>query len=119
MRNRLLATCTFRRPKPFRTTEWICRTRWRQPSKPLAIAWCVSKGASVAASIGGVWTADGTVFNSNPALEWEEDMRVAVGDCRLLEATVVGREAGTENALLRVAAKQYPSRRYPSRKDRV
>jgi hypothetical protein len=70
-------------------------------------------------SIGGVWTADGTVFNSNPALEWEEDMRVAVGDCRLLEATVVGREAGTESALLRVAAKQYPCRRYPSRKYRV
>jgi hypothetical protein len=81
--------------------------------------WCVSKGASAAASIGGVWTADGTVFNSNPAHEWEEDVRVAVGDCRLLEATVVGREAGTESALLRVAAKQYPCRRYPSRKYRV
>jgi S1-C subfamily serine protease len=64
------------------------------------------EGRPRSASSGVVWSADGTIITSHHALEWDEDVRVGMPDGRLLEATIVGRDPGTDVALLRVAASE-------------
>jgi S1-C subfamily serine protease len=62
------------------------------------------EGRPRTASSGVVWSADGIVLASHHTLEWEEDVRVGLPDGRTLDASVVGRDPGTDLALLRVEA---------------
>jgi serine protease Do len=53
---------------------------------------------------GIVWTEDGLIVTSDHALEIEEGLTVSLPDGRQVEAALVGRDAGTDVALLRVQA---------------
>lgn len=62
------------------------------------------EGRARGASSGVVWSADGVVLTAHHTLDREEDVRVGLADGRSLEAAVVGRDPGTDLALLRVGA---------------
>ena len=62
------------------------------------------EGRARGASSGTVWSADGVVLTAHHSLDWDEDVRVGLADGRSLEATVLGRDPGTDIALLRVSA---------------
>jgi S1-C subfamily serine protease len=62
------------------------------------------EGRARGASTGVVWSADGVVLTAHHTLDWEEDVRVGLADGRSLAAAVVGRDPGTDLALLRVDA---------------
>lgn len=51
---------------------------------------------------GIIWTADGLILTAEHVLEREEDITIGLGDRRELPATIVGRDPGTDLALLRV-----------------
>lgn len=62
------------------------------------------EGRARGGSSGVVWAADGLVLTTHHTLEWDEDVRVGLAEGRSLSATVVGRDPGTDLALLRVEA---------------
>jgi S1-C subfamily serine protease len=62
------------------------------------------EGRPRGASSGVVWSEDGLVATSHHGLEWDEDLKVGLPDGRPADATLVGRDPGTDLALLRVAA---------------
>ena len=62
------------------------------------------EGRARGASSGIVWSADGIVLTAHHTLDRDEDVRVGLADGRSLEATVAGRDPGTDLALLRVNA---------------
>jgi S1-C subfamily serine protease len=59
------------------------------------------EGRARGASSGVVWSEDGIVVTSHHGLEWDEDVRVGLPDGRLVAATLLGRDPGTDVALLR------------------
>lgn len=56
------------------------------------------------AATGIIWSADGVIVAANHTLRQDEGIKVTLGDGRELDATLVGRDATTDLALLRVAA---------------
>jgi len=54
---------------------------------------------------GLVWSADGTIITADHVLERDEDIRVALPDGAEVQATIAGRDAATDIALLRTDAK--------------
>jgi S1-C subfamily serine protease len=67
------------------------------------------EGRARGASSGIVWSADGVVLTAHHTLDWDEDVRVGLADGRFLDAAVVGRDPGTDVALLRVSASGLPA----------
>jgi S1-C subfamily serine protease len=63
------------------------------------------EGRARGASSGVVWSADGIVLTAHHTLDWDEDVRIGLADGSALAAKVVGRDPGTDLALLRVDAK--------------
>jgi S1-C subfamily serine protease len=59
-------------------------------------------------SSGVVWSSDGVVVTASHVLEWDENVQVGLPDGRALGATLVGRDPGTDVAVLRVAATGLP-----------
>ena len=55
-------------------------------------------------SSGSVWSSDGLVITAQHAVERDEEIEVGFFDGRTAEAKLVGRDAGSDVALLRVAA---------------
>lgn len=55
-------------------------------------------------STGVVWSADGHILTSDHAIEREDDIKVHLGDGRTLAAAIVGRDGGSDLALLKVDA---------------
>jgi S1-C subfamily serine protease len=55
-------------------------------------------------SSGLVWSADGVVVTADHTVERDEDLRVGLPDGRTVEATLVGRDPGTDVAVLRAEA---------------
>jgi S1-C subfamily serine protease len=55
-------------------------------------------------SSGVVWSADGVILTTEHAVRRDDDIVVALSDGRELAATLVGRDPGTDLALLRVQA---------------
>lgn len=53
---------------------------------------------------GIVWTADGLVVTANHVVERDDDITVGLPDGRTAKATVVGRDAGSDIAVLRLDA---------------
>jgi S1-C subfamily serine protease len=53
---------------------------------------------------GIVWTADGLVVSANHVVERDEDITVGLPDGRTVEATLVGRDPGSDIAILRIEA---------------
>lgn len=53
---------------------------------------------------GIVWTADGVILTADHALERDEDLTIGLPDGRTVGATVIGRDSGTDVALLRAQA---------------
>lgn len=53
---------------------------------------------------GIVWSADGLIATADHVVEREEDITVGLADGREVKATIVGRDPGTDLALLRVEA---------------
>lgn len=53
---------------------------------------------------GIVWAADGTVVTADHVIEREDEIRVGLPDGQTLAATLVGRDAGTDVAVLRAQA---------------
>lgn len=67
------------------------------------------------AASGVIWEADGLVLTADHVLERDEDLKVGLADGRSIAAKVVGRDAGTDLALLRVEAQGLtPVRQGPS-----
>lgn len=62
------------------------------------------EGRARGASSGVVWSPDGVVLTAHHTLDWDEDVRVGLADGRSVTATVVGRDPGTDLALLRADA---------------
>jgi S1-C subfamily serine protease len=62
------------------------------------------EGRARGASSGTVWSADGVVVTAHHTLDRDEDVRVGLPDGRSVEATVLGRDPGTDVALLRLSA---------------
>jgi S1-C subfamily serine protease len=62
------------------------------------------EGRPRGASSGVVWSADGAIVASHHAIDAEEGVGVGLEDGRTLEARVVGRDPGSDLALLRVEA---------------
>ncbi len=62
------------------------------------------EGRARGASSGVVWSADGVIVTAHHTLDRDEDVRVGLADGRSLAANVVGRDPGTDVALLRVDA---------------
>jgi S1-C subfamily serine protease len=59
-------------------------------------------------STGVVWSADGVILTTEHAVRRDDDVTVSLGDGRELAATLVGRDASTDLALLRVQASGLP-----------
>lgn len=57
-----------------------------------------------AGASGTVWSADGVVITANHAIGRAEELSVGLGDGRSLTATVAGRDASSDVAVLRVSA---------------
>jgi serine protease DegQ len=55
-------------------------------------------------STGVVWSKEGLAVTAHHAVEREEEIEVGLSDGRTLDATLVGRDPGTDVAVLRVAA---------------
>ena len=55
-------------------------------------------------SSGVVWSADGLILMADHALERDEDIGVGLPDGRTVEATIAGRDPGSDLAILRVDA---------------
>jgi len=55
-------------------------------------------------SSGTVWSADGVVIGAHHALEVDEGVEVGLADGKTVKANVVGRDPGTDLAVLRVEA---------------
>lgn len=53
---------------------------------------------------GIAWTADGTVVTADHVIEREEEIRVGLPDGQVVAATLVGRDPGTDVAVLRAQA---------------
>ena len=53
---------------------------------------------------GIVWSADGLIVTADHVIDKPEDVKVGLSDGRELQATVVGRDQGTDLALLKVEA---------------
>ena len=62
---------------------------------------------------GIAWTADGTILTTDHILEREDNITVALADGRELPATIVGRDPGSDLALLRVDTTLTPIDRAP------
>ena len=62
------------------------------------------EGRRRAASSGVAWSADGVVAASHHAVDAEEDVPVGLEDGRTVKARIVGRDPGTDVAVLRVEA---------------
>ena len=62
------------------------------------------EGRARGSSSGVVWSADGIVLTAHHTLDWDENVRVGLADGRSVAATVVGRDPGTDVALLRTDA---------------
>jgi S1-C subfamily serine protease len=62
------------------------------------------EGRRRGASSGVVWSAEGVIVASHHAIDADEGVPVGLEDGRTLEARVVGRDPGTDLALLRVEA---------------
>lgn len=56
------------------------------------------------AATGIVWSADGFIVTAHHVVERDEGVQVGLADGRTLDATVVGRDPGTDIAVLRVDA---------------
>ncbi len=63
------------------------------------------EGRRRAPSSGVVWTADGLIVASHHAIETEGEVPVGLADARTVTAAVVGRDPGSDLALLRVGGK--------------
>lgn len=55
-------------------------------------------------SSGIVWAADGTIVTADHVIEQEDDIRVGLPDGQLVAASLVGRDPGTDIAVLRAQA---------------
>jgi S1-C subfamily serine protease len=53
---------------------------------------------------GVIWSADGAILTSDHVIERDEDITVVLADGRELPATIAGRDAGSDLAVLRVQA---------------
>ncbi len=53
---------------------------------------------------GMVWSADGLIVTADHVIERQDDIKVGLADGRELQATLVGRDQGTDLALLKVDA---------------
>jgi S1-C subfamily serine protease len=53
---------------------------------------------------GIIWSEDGLIVSANHVVEQNEDIKVGLPDGRTVEATLVGRDAGSDIALLKVEA---------------
>ena len=62
------------------------------------------EGRRRTASSGVAWSADGVVVASHHAVDADEDVPVGLDDGRTVKARVVGRDPGTDLAVLRVDA---------------
>jgi serine protease DegQ len=62
------------------------------------------EGRRRSASSGVVWSADGKVVASHHAVDADDDVKVGLHDGRTLAARVVGRDPGSDLALLRLEA---------------
>lgn len=62
------------------------------------------EGRRRSASSGVVWTADGVIVAAHHAVDAEDEVPVGLHDGRTLPARVVGRDGGSDLALLRVEA---------------
>jgi S1-C subfamily serine protease len=58
---------------------------------------------------GVVWTADGLIVTADHVVERDEDLTVGLADGRKVGASIVGRDPGTDLALLRVQATGLPA----------
>ena len=56
------------------------------------------------AASGIVWSADGVIVTADHVLERDEDLKVGLPDGRTVAATIVGRDPGTDLAVLRADA---------------
>jgi S1-C subfamily serine protease len=55
---------------------------------------------------GVVWPGEGLILTADHVLEREEDLTIGLPDGRTLAATIVGRDSGTDLALLRAEARE-------------
>lgn len=60
------------------------------------------EGRARHASSGVVWSRDGLILTSNYTVEFEEDLQIGLADGSRVSAHLVGRDPGTDLALLRV-----------------
>ncbi|HEU4385521.1 MAG TPA: trypsin-like peptidase domain-containing protein [Anaeromyxobacteraceae bacterium] len=58
---------------------------------------------------GTIWSPDGVVVTAHHNVEWDEDIEVGLFDGRSLRAELVGRDPGTDLAVLRVQASGLPA----------
>src|SRR5438445_12683731 len=66
----------------------------------------VVRGAAWGRACAGgiVWAADGTIVTADHVIEQEDEIRVGLPDGQLVAATLVGRDPGTDIAVLRAQA---------------
>src|ERR1041385_2941850 len=57
-----------------------------------------------APSSGTVWSADGLIVAAHHNVEWDEDIAIGLADGSTARASVVGRDATTDVAVLRASA---------------
>lgn len=63
---------------------------------------------------GIIWTADGAILTSDHVIERDEDIKVIVPDGRELPATIVGRDPGSDLAMLKIQGTGFaPAERSP------
>ncbi len=68
---------------------------------------------------GMIWSADGLIVTADHVIEREDDITVGLADGREFKATLVGRDQGTDVALLKVDASDLPTAALGSGEARV
>ncbi len=68
---------------------------------------------------GMIWSTDGLIVTADHVIEREDDITVGLADGREFQATLVGRDQGTDLALLKVDATDLPAARIGSEQARV
>jgi len=77
------------------------------------------EGRRRSTSSGVVWSADGVVVAAHHAVDFDEDVPVGLADGRSIKARVVGRDPGSDFAVLRLEASGLAPARWASTTPRV
>ena len=80
----------------------------RRPAFPFGVAVPTEQAYALASGSGFLITADGYIVTNNHVIEGAREIQVTLQDERVLPARVVGRDAATDLAVLKIEGRDFP-----------